>query len=107
MAEITRGTDNVLADLGMADAEELSTKVQLAVAIRRIVEGRRLKQRETAALLAIPQSKVSALMNYKLEGFSAERLMGLLTRLDRDVEISIRKKPASRPAGRITVASAA
>lgn len=107
MAKITRGSDNVLADLGIADAEELSTKLQLAVAINRIVKGRHLKQREAAALLAIPQSKVSALMNYKLEGFSAERLMGFLTRLDRDVQISIRKKPRSRAAGRIIVASAA
>jgi hypothetical protein len=31
-----------------------------------------------------------------------ERLMNLLTALDQDVEIVIRRKPRSRPAGRIT-----
>jgi len=34
------------------------------------VERRRLTQAEVAAALAINQPKVSALLNYKLEGFS-------------------------------------
>jgi hypothetical protein len=38
------------------------------------------------------QPKVSALCNYKLEGFSVERLMTLLNALDQDVEIIIRAK---------------
>ena len=46
------------------------------------------------------------LRNYKLEGFSVERLMTLLTALDRDVEIVIRKKPRSRGAARISVIAA-
>jgi predicted XRE-type DNA-binding protein len=49
---------------------------------------------------------VSALANYKLDGFSVERLMTFLTALDQDVEIVIRKKPRSRAAGRISVVAA-
>ena len=52
------------------------------------------------------QPKVSALRNYKLAGFSVERLMNLLTALDQDVEIVIRKKPRSRKAARISVVAA-
>ncbi|MDE1940161.1 MAG: hypothetical protein KGI68_14155 [Alphaproteobacteria bacterium] len=37
---------------------------------------------------------------------SVERLMTFLTALDRDVEISIKKKPRSRSVGRITVIAA-
>jgi hypothetical protein len=37
------------------------------------------------------QPEVSALVNYKLSGFSLARLMEFLTDLDRDVEIGIRK----------------
>ena len=103
MDEITRGTGNVLADLGVEDAEDLSIKIQLAVAMNRIIQGRRLKQAEIAALLGIPQPKVSGLVNYKLDGFSVERLMHFLTALNRDVEICIRKKPRSRQDGRILV----
>jgi predicted XRE-type DNA-binding protein len=103
MEKVTRGSDNVLADLGVEGAEELSIKVQLAVAMNRIIQGRHLKQAEIAALLGISQPRVSGLVNYKLDGFSVERLMHFLTALDRDVEIRIRKKPRSRQDGRILV----
>jgi predicted XRE-type DNA-binding protein len=49
---------------------------------------------------------VSALRNYKLAGFSVERLMNLLTALDQDVQIVIRRKPRSRKTGRISVVAA-
>ena len=104
--EIERGTGNVFADLGYPDAEERQTKLRLAYAINRIVEERRLSQAVAAELLGINQPKVSALLNYKLAGFSVERLMTFLTALDRDVEIVIRKKRRSQPAGRISVVAA-
>ena len=56
-----------------------------------------------AALLHINQPKISALMNYRLDGFSLERLLHFLNALDRDIEITIRKKPRSRKAARIAV----
>ena len=103
---ITRSSGNVFADLGFADAEERQTKLKLAYALNAIVEAERLTQAAAAARLGLNQPKVSALRNYKLEGFSVERLMTLLTALDQDVEIVIRKKPRSRAAGRISVVAA-
>lgn len=104
---ITRGSGNVFADLGYADAEERQTKLRLAHAINGLIARRRLTQVTAAERLGIGQPKVSALANYKLDGFSVERLMTLLTALDQDVEIVIRNKPRSRPAGRISVVAAA
>ena len=101
--EIERGTGNVFADLGYPDAEERQIKLRLRYAINGIVGERRLTQAAAAALLGVNQSKVSALLSYKLSGFPVERLMSFLTALDRDVEIVIRKKPRSRPVGRISV----
>jgi hypothetical protein len=49
---------------------------------------------------------VRALSNYRLEGFSVERLMNFLTALDRDVHIVIRRKPRSGRTGRILVTAA-
>jgi len=43
---------------------------------------------------------------YRLDGFSVERLMTFLTALDRDVEMTIKKKPRSRPTGRVLVNAA-
>jgi len=59
-----------------------------------------------ARRLKINQPKISALANYRLEGFSVERLMHFLTTLDRDVEIVIRRKPRSRKGTRIQVTAA-
>ena len=103
---ITRGSGNVFADLGFPDAEERQTKLRLAYALNAIVEARRLTQAAAAARLGLNQPKVSALRNYKLEGFSVERLMTLLNALDQDVEIVIRAKPRSRAAARISVVAA-
>lgn len=103
---ITRGTGNVFADLGYADAEERQTKLRLAHAINGVIARRRLTQAAAAAKLGVNQPKVSALANYKLDGFSVERLMTFLTALDQDVEITIRTKPRSRSGGRISVVAA-
>lgn len=104
--KVIHGTTNVFADLGYPDAEERQTKLRLAYAINQIIEQRRLTQAAAAGLLDVNQPKISALMRYRLEGFSVERLMTFLTALDRDVEIAIKKKPASRPNGRISVRAA-
>lgn len=103
---ITRGTGNVFADLGYPDAEERQTKLRLAHAINGVLARRRLTQAAAAEKLSVNQPKVSALANYKLDGFSVERLMTFLTALDQDVEIVIKKKPRSRQTARISVIAA-
>jgi predicted XRE-type DNA-binding protein len=100
---ITRGSDNLFADLGYADAEERQTKLRLAHAINGVIVRRRLNQAAAAEKLGVNQPKVSALANYKLDGFSVERLMTFLTALDQDVEIVIKSKPRSRTTGRISI----
>jgi predicted XRE-type DNA-binding protein len=100
---ITRGTGNVFADLGFPDAAERQAKLRLAYALNQVLEARKLSQADAARVLGVTQPKVSALRNYKLAGFSVERLMNLLTALDQDVEIVIRRKPRSRKAARISV----
>jgi predicted XRE-type DNA-binding protein len=87
---ITRGTGNVFADLGLPDASERQTKTRLALAINRIIKDQGLKQIDTARLLGVPQPKVSALVNYRLDGFSVEKLMDYIVALGRDVEIIVR-----------------
>ena len=103
---ITPSSGNVFADLGLTDAEERQTKVRLALAINRILDQRHLRQAEAARELGINQPKISALTNYRLAGFSVERLLSFLTALDRDVEIVIRSKPRSRRPARIFVTAA-
>jgi len=104
--EVVRGTGNVFADVGYSDAEERQAKLRLAYALNQVLEQRKLTQAEAAKALGVTQPKVSALRHYKLAGFSMERLMTLLTALDQDVQIVIRRKPPSRRAARIRVEAA-
>ena len=102
--ESHKGTDDVLADLGFDDAEELSAKAVLAVKLNELIEGRGLNQTEVAAITGMTQPKVSQVRRYKLQNISLERLMQALVSLDQQVEITV--KPARRAhAAGITVAA--
>jgi predicted XRE-type DNA-binding protein len=102
--EISSG--NVFRDLGLANAEELSTKARIAIEIGRMISKRRLTQAEAAKLLGLDQPKVSAIVRGRLEKFSVERLCALLTRMGCDIDIRIRakRKPG---AGKIRVSGGA
>lgn len=100
---IATGSGNVFADLGLANADELNTKLRLSVEINRMLADRNLTQAGAAKLLGINQPKVSALQHYKLEGFSVERLMHFVTQLGHNVVIEIRPRTVPRGEARITV----
>jgi predicted XRE-type DNA-binding protein len=78
----------------------------LALRVNELLSARKLMQREAAELLQVTQPKISALMNYRLDQFSVERLMAFLTALDQDVEITIRPCQASNGLGQISVLAA-
>jgi predicted XRE-type DNA-binding protein len=101
---IRGGTDNVLADLGFADAEELTAKTILAKKLNDVIDSRHFTQSDAAELLGMPQPKVSAIRNYKLRGISLERLMRALTALGQHVEIVVSPSTKEAPP-RIEVAA--
>lgn len=105
--KVEAGSDNVFADLGLADAEEHRAKAELASRIGDVLRARRLTQAAAAEVLGIDQPKVSRLLRGYLANFSAERLMRFLTLLGRDVEIVVRPVPRSRRRGRVRVVEAA
>jgi predicted XRE-type DNA-binding protein len=100
---VTRGTGNVFADVGFPDAGERQARLRLAYVLNQVLEARKLPPAAAAEALGVTQPSLSALRHYRLAGFSLERLMNLLTAVDFDVEIVIRKKPRSRKAARIKV----
>ena len=97
-------TDNVLADLGFDDAEELTAKATLAVKFNELLEQRGLNQTEAAAITGMTQPKVSQVRRYKLQNISLERLLQALVSLDQRVEITVRPARRAQGAG-ITVVS--
>ena len=103
---VTPSSGNVFADLGLTNAEELGTKLRLCFVINKILAERKFTQAKAARILGVNQPKISALSNYRLGGFSVERMMHFLNAPGRNVEIVIRNKPGSRRPARIFVAAA-
>lgn len=101
--EVEESSGNVFADVGLPDAEERLAKAGLAVRISEAIRARRLTQTQAARILKIDQPKISRLLRGRLSGFSTERLMHFLTKLGRDVEITVKPAPRSRRQGRLRV----
>ncbi len=89
--EVSSG--NIFADLELENPVELLAKAELARKITNIIKHRKLKQREAGKLLNIDQPKISKLIRGNLTDFSIERLMNFIMKLDRDIEIVIKKRP--------------
>ena len=90
---ITESSGNVFADLGLPNAEETLAKVQLAIAIDRIMEERELTERETAQILGSSRSRIHNVRRGHLTGVSADWLFHALNKLGHDVEINVKPKP--------------
>ncbi len=103
----TRSSGNVFEDLRVDEPAEALAKSELAALIARALRTRGLTQAAAAKLLGTDQPKVSELLRGRLTRFSTERLMTLLTRLGRNVEIVVRepRTDSAAPTGRIQVRS--
>jgi predicted XRE-type DNA-binding protein len=99
--KVVHSSGNIFADLNLPEPEELLAKAALGLQIRDAIVERGWTQVQAAAALGIPQPKVSALMGARLSGFSIERLLRLLLRLDRDIEIVVRPKRDKQPRVRV------
>jgi predicted XRE-type DNA-binding protein len=107
MIEIEKSSGNVYADLGMADAEDMRVKAQLASKISEIVQARRWTQQQAADVLGISQPKLSQLMRGQFRGISEAKMLELLARLGRNIQIVVGPARRSAKAGRVEVVFAA
>ncbi len=94
-----KGTENVLSDLGFADAEELSAKAILAVKLNDLIDQRGLSQTQAADITGMTQPKISQVRRYQLQNISLERLMQALVSFDQQVEIVVRSARRTNQAG--------
>lgn len=87
--DITHGSGNVFADLGLDDGEEFLANANLALEIRNAIKAKKLTQKAAAQIMGLDQPKVSALVNGRVGGFSTERLMRCLTSLGCNIKITV------------------
>ena len=97
------GSGNIFADLGLPDADELLLKSQIVVTLHRLIKELKLTQTAAAKRIGIGQPDLSNVLRGRYRGYSAERLMRMLTAFDQDVGITLRphRKKTGEP-GRIT-----
>jgi predicted XRE-type DNA-binding protein len=82
-------TDNIFADLGLKNAEELRARSDLMSEVVTTIRNSGLSQKEIAKILGISAPKVSALMTGKINDFSNDTLVHYLTLLGCNVEIRV------------------
>ena len=82
-------TDNIFADLGLEDADEMVTRSDLLSEVVNLIQKSGLTQKEIAKILEISAPKVSALMKGKINEYSNETLMNYLAALGCNIEIRV------------------
>ena len=90
---VTKGS--IFEDLGFSpeEAAVLRLKTTLHTEIVKVIEKRKLSQKEVAKILDIQQPHVSKLLNGDLERTTADRLTKYLRLLGREVTVSTKKAP--------------
>ncbi len=100
-----RGTGNVFRDLKRPDAEVQQLKSLLAAEIVRALDERQLTVREAGSITRIAAADFSRIRNANLGRFTVDRLMAILNRLGKDVDvrITVRRRKGAAPAFTTTV----
>jgi predicted XRE-type DNA-binding protein len=100
---IENSSGNIFADIGFANDQEMLVKANLALKISEIIAQRRLTQIEAAAVLGMPQPKLSKLLRGQFHGVSETKMLECLNKLGRDIQIVIRKANRDKRIGRTSV----
>lgn len=96
--DIIRGSGNVFRDLGHPDADREQLRALLAARIIGVLDARKLTVRAAHELTGIAAADFSRIRQAKLDRFTIDRLMSILSGLGQEVEITVKVHP--RPAKR-------
>jgi predicted XRE-type DNA-binding protein len=88
---VRRSTGNVFRDLGFSkqEAENLKIRTNLMIRISKLIETRRLTQAQAASLFGVTQPRVSDLVRGKIDRFSIDTLVAMLSYAGVRVQIVI------------------
>lgn len=76
------GSGNVFSDVGFGEKEShrLQFRSFLMIALMKFIESEGITQKEAAKRLGVTQSRISNLVNFKIDLFSADMLLDMLDR---------------------------
>ncbi len=102
--KVTHSSGNVFADIGIPNPEEFMLKAKLARIITKTIEERGWIQQQAAETLGIKQPKVSYLKNGSgLDHFSVERLLEFISKLDREIVITVSHQQKNLPPEKVII----
>ena len=93
--ELVRGSGNVFRDFGTANADAEQLRSILAAQIIKALDERELTGREAESLTGIAAADFSRIRRANLGRFTIDRLMTILNRLNRQVEVTVVVRPFS------------
>ena len=99
--ELVRGRGNVFRDLRRQNADAEQLKALLAAQIIKVLDERKLTVRAAGEKTGIAAADFSRIRQVKLDRFTIDRLMAVLNKLDRrvDVSVSIRRRRTAPASG--------
>ncbi len=94
--KVTRSSGNVFRDLGFPpeEAQHLKIRSDLLIQLQKLIASRGLKQSETAKILRVTQPRVSDLLRGRIDLFSTDALIDMLSRFG--VRVKLVLKPSRR-----------
>jgi predicted XRE-type DNA-binding protein len=93
--EIVRGSGNVFRDLDLDNPELRQLKALLAAEIIKTLDGHKLTVRDAAVQTGIAAADFSRIRGVKLDRFTVDRLMTILSRLGQEVKVRLSIRPRS------------
>ncbi len=101
MTKVIKSSGNIYQDLKIDSPFDFKAKSDLALKILDIIQGRNLTQAEASIVIGAKQPDISKLKKGKLDGFTIDRLVQFLLKLDRKVEIRVTKPRESSQKGHL------
>ena len=87
--DLVRGTDNPFRDAGLPQPDTMVMKADLAAEIIRALRERKLTGALAAKEAGVQQADISRIRNADLDRFTIDRLVTILNRLGRGVEVHV------------------
>jgi len=82
---------DALYDDNPSQAESLRIKSELMILVERFIKEKGLTQKEAASLLDVSQPRISDLMRGKIDRFTIDVIVNMLSRLGVTMDITIKK----------------
>ena len=94
--ELVHGSGNIYQDFSDKDAEILQAKAILAAEIVKTLDAEHLSTRQAETKTGVNHSEFSRIRRANLDRFTIDRLISILGRLDKNVQLNITTQPKNQ-----------